>query len=272
LSEINAGGGGGILTEYGPTDPTNSAPPSPTLLCLTPKQGEEGGNEDGAGSEGAIGESIFPSALPTLQNRYYNQNSKLNDEGYDSKGGLPHFAEEEEVNPEGYNKAPLNNAVDGLPTAAPVTLAPAGEATQLTVMMVMGLNVNKLREELRKRGWLFVGKKGELQERLKEVVINNVPVASGKKPRRHECMGGLDVTARWELLTPDAKPVPQPVNKDRGHHPPTKMDGATNPKYAMVKRFQCSAFTGTNEKIRYVKPLWRLLSMRNHSKERRRKM
>ena len=68
-------------------------------------------------------------------------------------------------------------------------------------------------------------------------------------------MGGLDVTARWELLTPAAKPVPEPVNEDIDHRPPTKMDGLRNPKYDMVERFQRGVFTGTNEKMRYVKPL-----------------
>jgi hypothetical protein len=31
--------------------------------------------------------SIFPSTIPTLQNRFLNQNSASNDEGYDSDGG-----------------------------------------------------------------------------------------------------------------------------------------------------------------------------------------
>ena len=37
--------------------------------------------------------------------------------------------------------------------------------------------MNRLKEELRKRGLSFAGKKGELQDRLKEAVVNNVPVA-----------------------------------------------------------------------------------------------
>jgi len=135
--------------------------------------------------------------------------------------------------------------------------------------MVMGLNVNRSKEELRKSGRSFAGKKGELQERLKEAVVNNVSVALGNEPRRHESMGGLDVTARWELLTPAAEPVPKPVNEDLGHRPPTKMDGLRKPKYAMVERFQRGVFTGTNEKMRYVKPLCASLLTRNHRKDRR---
>ena len=89
------------------------------------------------------------------QDRYYNQDSELNDEGYDFEGGLPHFAGiDEGADPEGYNEAPLNSAVDAFqaPMASPVTDGPAMEAVQLTMAMVMGLNVNRLKEELRKRG------------------------------------------------------------------------------------------------------------------------
>jgi hypothetical protein len=145
------------------------------------------------------------------------------------------------------------------------------EAVLLTMAMGMGLNVNRLKEELRKRGRSFAGKKGKLQDRLKEAVINNVPVALGNKLRRHESMGGLDVTARWVLLTPVTEPVPKPVNEDLCHHPPTEMDGLRNPKYAMVERFQRGVFTGTNEKMRYVKPLRASPLTCNRRKDRRRK-
>jgi hypothetical protein len=145
------------------------------------------------------------------------------------------------------------------------------EAVQLTMAMVMGLHVNRLKEELRKRGRSFAGKKGELQDRLKEAVVNNVPVALGNELRRHESMGGLDVTARWVLLTPVAEPVPEPVNEDLRHRPPTEMDGLRNPKYAMVERFQRGVFTGTNEKMRYVKPLRASPLTRNRRKDRTRK-
>ena len=124
---------------------------------------------------------------------------------------------------------------------------------------------------MRKRGRSFAGKKGKLQDRLKEAVINNVPVALGNKLRRHKSIGGLDVTARWVLLTPVAEPVPEPVNEDLRHRPPTEMDGLRNPKYAMVERFQRGVFTGTNEKMRYVKPLRASPLTRNRRKDRRRK-
>ncbi len=58
--------------------------------------------------------------------------------------------------------------------------------------------------------------------------------------------------ARWELLTPEDKPIPKPENQDRSLRPPTELDGSTNPKYAMKETFVRGTFTGTTEKMRYA--------------------
>jgi hypothetical protein len=76
-----------------------------------------------------------------------------------------------------------------------------------------------------------------LQARLKEAIENNVPIASGREAPRHESMNGLDVTARWELLTRNEHPVPEPENADASHRPPTERDVAINPKYGFVETF-----------------------------------
>jgi hypothetical protein len=147
MSENISAGGGEILGQDGPFEPTNSTPSSPTILFTTPMQGGEGGDDDGACSADANLGSIFPSAAPTLNLRYNNQNPELSDKGYDSEGGLPHFADNDEgADPEGYDEAPLNSAVDAfrVPMAPPVT---EGPTVQLTLAMVMGLNVNRLKEE-----------------------------------------------------------------------------------------------------------------------------
>ena len=101
MSENVSAGGGEILGQDGPFEPTNSAPSYPTILFTSPMRGGEGGDDHGAHSADANLGSIFPSAAPTLNLRYYNQNPELNDEGYDSEGGLPHFADNDEgANPE----------------------------------------------------------------------------------------------------------------------------------------------------------------------------
>ena len=61
---------------------------------------------------------------------------------------------------------------------------------------VMCLLVTQLKEKLRKRGRGTQGRKSDLQDCLKEVILLNMPVASGNEARRHNCMVGLDVTAK----------------------------------------------------------------------------
>jgi hypothetical protein len=117
--------------------------------------------------------------------------------------------------------------------------------------MMMSLKATELKEELRKRGRPILGKKADLQARLREVILQNVPVAVGNEARRHDFMTGLDVTAEWVLLTPEDEPFPQPVNVDESLRPPTEMDGVTNPKFAMKETFERSFFTGTTRKMRY---------------------
>ncbi len=77
------------------------------------------------------------------------------------------------------------------------------QVPKLTVEGVTLLNVARLKEELKRRGRSIAGKKADLQARLKEAIVLNVLVASGggESVRRHESMSGLDITARWELLT-----------------------------------------------------------------------
>jgi hypothetical protein len=67
-------------------------------------------------------------------------------------------------------------------------------------------------------------------------------------------MSGLDVTTRWEMLTPNAFPVPEPENVDQSHRPPTKRDATINRKYGIRETFIQVPFTGTTEKMAYVRP------------------
>ncbi len=82
-------------------------------------------------------------------------------------------------------------------------------------------------------------------------MLLNVPVALGNEAHHHDCMVGLDVTAKWELLTRCNKPIPEPNNVDADLRPPTKMNATVNPKYGFVERFDRLLFTGTIEKMWY---------------------
>jgi hypothetical protein len=65
---------------------------------------------------------------------------------------------------------------------------------------------------------------------MKEAILNDVPVSSANVPPCAECMAGLDVMARWELLTPKDEPISLPKNGDPGHHPPHQGGRVSQPK------------------------------------------
>ncbi len=128
-----------------------------------------------------------------------------------------------------------------------------------------------MREELRKRGWATGGNKSAMQESLKEVIELNMPVSgeSGvNEARRPDFMGGLDVTARWELMTPCKDPVPEPNNDNDTLPPPTKMNATPNPKYGFVETFDRIPFTETTEKMRYCRPDGRSVNRSRKEKKR----
>jgi hypothetical protein len=113
--------------------------------------------------------------------------------------GLLFFADEEVDKAAEYFEQSLLDSVEGQTSAATSTVlaAPAGvAAVGLTVeMIIMLLKAKELKEELRKRGRFTFGKKGKLQARLREAILQNVPVAVGNEAHRHDSMSGLDVTA-----------------------------------------------------------------------------
>jgi len=128
-------------------------------------------------------------------------------------------------------------------------VAPAGDND------VMCMLVAQLRDALKKRGRGSHGKKGNLQDCLKEAICLNVSVTLGNDvARRHESMASLDVTAKWELLTWCDNLVPEPENSYTNLRPPTERNAALNPKYGFIETFNCIPFTGTTEKMQYCRP------------------
>ena len=189
----------------------------------------------------------FPSEIPKVHNRFSNQDEALNNEGYDSKGSLPYFTDYDVDDMEGYNE--LSIGVDE-PTPPPPPVAP----TVFTVESLMRLPVKELKEELKKRGRSTTGEKTKLRACLKEAIELNVPIALGNEAPCHESMSGLDVTARWEMLTPNEFPVPEPENVDLSPWPPTERDATINWKYGFRETFVQVPFTGTTKKMAYVCP------------------
>ncbi|MFM6174890.1 MAG: SAP domain-containing protein [Sphaerospermopsis kisseleviana] len=178
--------------------------------------------------------ACFPSNYGMVENRFTNQDEERNAEGYDSKGNLPHFADaaiddDEEL----YCEECIGGDEWGGEAAAAVDPA----AAQLDVMK---LSVAQLKAELKKRGRATAGNKSVLQVRLKEAIDLNVPVSDeaggGNEASRPDFIAGLDVTARWELLTRCNDPIPEPENNDGSLRPPTEMSAAINPSTASLIR------------------------------------
>jgi len=134
---------------------------------------------------------------------------------------------------------------------------------------MMRLGVSELKAELKKRGRLTVGGKVELQTHLKEAIKLNVPIALGSEAPRHESMNGLDVTARWDLLTRKEYPVPEPENEDPSHCPPTERDATINPKYGFQETFVQVKFTVTTEKMLYIWPNGRVVNRKKTARKRK---
>jgi hypothetical protein len=254
-----------FLQEEGAPDTTEASPLARRSLFDSDQPGAAhiaGGDKD-EGAASSANFANFPSKIPTVKNRFANQDSTLNDEGYDSEGNLPYFADEEQDDIEGYEESPI----DGSDAAAP---APPPPPAPVTVESMMRLGVNELKAELKKRGRSTGGKKAEMRARLKEAIMNNVPIASGSEAPRHESMNGLDVTARWELLTRQLYPVPEPENEDSTHRPPTERDAAINPKYGFVETFVRVPFSGMTEKMLYIRPSGREVNRKKTQRKRKR--
>ena len=63
-----------------------------------------------------------PSHVPTIQNHFSNQDEALNDEGYNFKGNLTHFNDEENDDMEGYSD-PQIGVKDAPAPPAPAVVA-----------------------------------------------------------------------------------------------------------------------------------------------------
>ena len=54
----------------------------------------------------------------------------------------------------------------------------------------MGMKVNDMKEEIRRRGVVPKGKKGDLQKTLKEIVEKQMPIIEGGPDKNAEALGG----------------------------------------------------------------------------------
>ena len=114
--------------------------------------------------------------------------------------------------------------------------------------VVDGMKVAKLKAKLKNRGRPVSGAKGVFVLCLKVAMVQGMPVAE-TIPERHACMNNLGVTAFWEVMKPNARPVPEPKNIDPDFCPPTERDTPITAKYGYVEQFEKAHFRGTTTKI-----------------------
>jgi len=81
-----------FLSDVGAPNDGDFATPTARPLFEAPNRLGSADSEDSGKEADAPRGSIFPSTIPTLKNRFFNQNPASNDAGYDSEGELPFFA------------------------------------------------------------------------------------------------------------------------------------------------------------------------------------
>jgi hypothetical protein len=116
LGTANFGDSNGILDNAVPVNPTDSTP------LLGRSLFNDGEEEMSPFAMGAVNESAvpgvnlasFPRDFGTVENRFTNQDEALNNEGYNSEGNLPHFADEPNNNMEDYCEETIAGGGGGL--------------------------------------------------------------------------------------------------------------------------------------------------------------
>ena len=221
-----------------------------------------------------IGQSIYVPQASTARTIHFDGKSEeydhLENEGYNSDGGLGPFyyavameeaiddyvkesvkattAEELCINQDGKTTAPVTakevlinqdgettNEEEGTHTDAPTDQE--GDP-QLTVDNITTLKVKELREELQKHGLSKIGLKQAQQKRLKEAVLNNIPVViqvagvGGPADTIPNADDGWLPGSRWVSLTPEVNTVEDV--RPNGYYAPTD---ASDLRFSPKKRY-----------------------------------
>ncbi len=87
LPESNAGGNVDFLGEGGRADKIYTMPPPSRVLLNVALPSGLANSDEGPKRADVQRGSIFPSTIPMIENRFFDQNLESNDNRYESKGG-----------------------------------------------------------------------------------------------------------------------------------------------------------------------------------------
>jgi hypothetical protein len=110
----------------------------------------------------------------------------------------------------------LAEAVVG--AVGPLEEAPADEGGNgvpvwmLSEETILALNVDQLKKAISARGLKPKGRKGDLQQMLRDCMTQELPIVQAPVANADE-LSGFPVGSRWELLNPSNTPAQEPVNQ-----------------------------------------------------------
>jgi hypothetical protein len=163
----------------------------------------------------------IPTSKPARSITNLNENRW--DEGYDSDGQIGPFfdavAEEEDVDIAADDDNLPQSMLEegGVGAVEAIEEAPAdGDGNGIPVWLlseetIKSLNVDQLKKAIGARGLKPKGKKGDLQQMLRDCMTQGLPIVEAPVANADE-LSGFPVGSRWELLNPSNTPAQEPVN------------------------------------------------------------
>ena len=175
------------------------------------------------------------------------------EDGYDSDARQNHNAAIEMEGPQELDEPELGEVLD--PSSPSDNQAEESETSNnqpefvlIPNNVITKMKVADLKAELSKRGLDMKGLKNVLLDRLKQAMVDKVPVLSNSELRSdNERICGFAATAKWKLLKPIEEPVAEPGNIVGTLHAPTipEEDALFVPqKHNFAETFDRSPFVG----------------------------
>ena len=177
---------------------------------------------------------------------------QLKQDGYDSDARLDPIDAVINKGPLEHDEEDIQEVRFDSEAAAGAVAAPnGGEFVDIPKSQLTKLKVAELKQELAKRGQQVNGNKKVLLERQTNALRNGLPLLSAADANAQTTneLHGFSPGARWKLLSPINKVLPEPQHVV-GMHAPTIPEGEEHfvtPKQNFAEVFDCMPFLGKTE-------------------------